>query len=116
LDTIKATTVNIKKGRKRGEGVRLGTVLMFSGLVFLDVVFETSLLSLDGEADVFVEVNDAVSFDVDVVAVFVVCVSFHCFRVVECFSLPSLRPWPRRFDVEAFQKVFNIDKQFIVGV
>jgi hypothetical protein len=30
---------------------------VFSGLVFLDVVFEAFLFSSDGEADVFVEVG-----------------------------------------------------------
>ena len=73
---------------------------MFSGLVFLDVVFEASLFPSDGEADVFVEVYVAVGSNV--VDLFVVSISFHCLRVVEFFCLPSFRPWPRRFDAESF--------------
>jgi hypothetical protein len=57
----------MKRKEKRGEGVWLGTVLVFSGLVFLDVVFEASLFPPDGEADVFVEVYVAAGSDVDIV-------------------------------------------------
>jgi hypothetical protein len=67
-----------------------------------DVVFEASLLSLNYEADVFVEVNVAASCDVDIVALLFACVSFHFLRVVECFSLLSSRPWPCRFNAESF--------------
>ena len=73
---------------------------MFSGLVFLDVVFEASLFPSDGEADVFVEVYVAVGSNV--VDLFVVSILFHCLRVVEFFAcrLSGHGPvdsMPRRF-------------------
>ena len=49
----------MREGKWRGEGVWLASS---------NVVFEMSLLSLDGEADVFVEVNVAASSDVDMEA------------------------------------------------
>jgi hypothetical protein len=91
----KAKTVNMKRKERRGEGVWLGIVLVFSGLVFLDVVFEASLFPPDNEAYVFVEVDVAARSDVDIVAFLFMRVSFHFRRVVECFSLSSNRPWPR---------------------
>jgi hypothetical protein len=64
----------LDKGRKvEGEGVWLGSS---------NVVFEAFLLSLDGEADVFVEVNVAASSDVDMEALLFVCVSFHFLRMM----------------------------------
>jgi hypothetical protein len=90
------------EGRKvEGRGVCLASS---------DVVFEASLLSLDYEADVFVEVNVAASCDVDIEAFLFVRISFHFLMVVECFSLLSSRPWTRRFDAESFQKVFDVCK------
>jgi hypothetical protein len=47
-----------------------------------NVVFEAFLLSLDGEADVFVEVNVAASSDVDMEALLFVRVSFHFLRMM----------------------------------
>jgi hypothetical protein len=45
----------VKKGRKRGEGVWLGIALVFSGMLFPDVIFESLLFPADDEAYVFVE-------------------------------------------------------------
>jgi hypothetical protein len=47
-----------------------------------NVVFEAFPLSLDGEADVFVEVNVAASSDVDMEALLFVRVSFHFLRMM----------------------------------
>jgi hypothetical protein len=80
------------EGRKvEGEGVWLASS---------NVVFEAFLLSLDGEADVFVEVNVAASSDVDMEALLFVRVSFHFLMVVECLTLQSIGPRSRRFDAE----------------
>ena len=107
----------MKKGRKRrGEVVWLGILSMFSGSMFLDVIFESPLFPPDSEADVFVEVYVAARSDVDIVFILCVYVSFHCLSVAECFSQQPFRPWPRRFDAEAFQKLFDVCKQFIVCV
>jgi hypothetical protein len=62
------------EGRKvEGRGVWLASS---------DVVFEASLLSLNYEADVFVEVNVAASSDVDMEALLFVRVSFHFLRMM----------------------------------
>jgi len=100
----------MKKGRKRGEGVWLGILLVFSGLLFLDVFFESLLFPTDGEADFFVEFHVAIGFNVDIMFVVVMHVSFHCVRVVEYFSLLSISPRSCRFNTKAFQKVFDICK------
>jgi hypothetical protein len=60
------------------EGRKVEGVLLASS----NVVFEAFLLSLDGEADVFVEVNVAASSDVDMEALLFVRVSFHFLRMM----------------------------------
>jgi hypothetical protein len=60
------------------DGRKVEGVLLASS----NVVFEAFLLSLDGEADVFVEVNVAASSDVDMEALLFVRVSFHFLRMM----------------------------------
>jgi hypothetical protein len=80
-----------------------------------NIVFEAFLLSLDGEADVFVEVNVAASSDVDMEALLFVRVSFHFLMVVECLTLQSIGLWSRRFNAEAFQKVFDEFEESVIS-
>jgi hypothetical protein len=89
---------------------------VFYGLLFPDVIFESLLFPADGEAYVFVEFHVVTGSDVDIIFILVVCVSFHCLIVVEWFSLLSFRPWSRRFNTEAFQKVFDVFEKFTVSI
>jgi hypothetical protein len=97
----------MKEGKWRGEGVWSASS---------NVVFEASLISLDGEPYVFVEVNVAARSDVDIVALLFVRVSFHFLMVVECLSLLSFSPWSCRFDAEAFQKFFDVFEESVVSI